>query len=87
MHSTQVMGGVHLTCARARLQIYPRVCISGTAGRIALKFGVVRDQLSWRPTMSNVGVRLHVRTRVTLFGISGMIKQIALKFGVWLETQ
>ena len=40
IHITHVMGGVHLlvrTCARADVPLF---CISETAGRIALKFGV-----------------------------------------------
>ena len=43
MHIKQVMGGVHLhvrKCARADVPLFR---ISETAGRIALKFGVLLD--------------------------------------------
>ena len=43
MHIKQVMGGVHLhvrTCARADVPLFR---ISETAGRIALKFGVLLE--------------------------------------------
>ena len=47
---------------------------------------VARDQLARQFTQTKNGVHLHVRTCVSLFHISGTAGQIALKFGMLLET-
>ena len=75
------------SCTRARAHPF---CISETAGRIALKFGMwfethylsllQRDPLPKRLTEGNNGVNVHVR----MCCISGTAGQTALKIGVWL---
>ena len=93
MRIPQAMCGVHLHVRKCRCS--PVLDISGTAGRIALKFGVVKDQLAMRFTLLRDGVHLQVRTgcicmctRAHPFSvsISGTTRRIALKFGVFLET-
>ena len=59
MHITKVMGWVHLhvrTCRCAHFRI------SETAGRVALKFGMVRGPLARTFTKVKSGVHLYVRT-------------------------
>ena len=81
----------HGWCASARVhvhthvQMFHSVRISGSAGRIALKFGVGvgRDQLAMRFTLLMGVVHLHVRTFFSFLGAAG---RIALKFGMFLET-
>ena len=46
----------------------------------------VRDQLAMRFKLLRGGMHLHVRTRASLFRISGTAGRIALKFGMLLET-
>ena len=87
MHMTQVMVGVHphvSTCA-------PLFRVSGTAGRIALKFGVQYEVKSW------VGY-ICTCSCVCLFRVSEMARQTAMNvmsetarhtamnFGMWLGT-
>ena len=82
MHFTLLKGGVICTCARA----HPS-SVSRTAGRIALKFGMLlRDQLAGQLIQTRDGVDLHLRTCVPLFRISGTAGRIALKFGMLRET-
>ena len=75
---TKVYGGVHL-----RAQMCP-FCISESAGRIELEFGMclVTNQLGF---LQKLGV-VHSYTcaRASLFLISETAGWIALKFGVWL---
>ena len=83
MHIPQVLGGVHLlvrTCG-----CYSVLRMSGTAGRIALKFWcAVRDKLAMRFKLLRGRIHLHVRTSASRFRISGTAERIAPKFGMLL---
>ena len=64
---------------------YSVLRMSGTAGRIALKFWcAVRDKLTMRFKLLRGGIHLHVRTSASRFRISGTAERIAPKFGMLL---
>ena len=63
----------------------PLLSISGTAGRIVLKFGVARGLLAKRLQEAMGGVNLHVRTCAPEFNTSEINGCFLLKFGILLE--
>ena len=79
-HGWYASGRVHLHTCRCS----PAFLISGTTGRIALKFGVCLEINDMRFTLLRGGVL--VCTCAPLFRISGTAGRITLNFATSLET-